>query len=418
MMMEKKSLRKDGKGSKKEPEKSQFSPRPFAEQEDENECPDLKAPGNGSRFGFLSGDLCPSAMKTVQCKLALGQADDRYEREADGMARRFMSGLSSSELQGKPAGTGHMPAPRGASLKPDLASAIQQSRGQGQPLPNGVRQPMERAFGTDFSEVRVHEDGQADSLNRSLGAWAFTTGKDVFFRDAAYRPGSYEGRRLLAHEMAHVVQQSSIKTNTVQRQKLEPFEEQDVSSLKPLYEVQKRTQYSCIGILNKAVGTLYSEELKGKKLGSTIQDTMKALRKLNIVGAPVIIEFFDASGNITTGMKEPKTLSQSIEQLVLSSSAPLEGWYLYGLSIMDGYHSVLLAVDATVSSKKVYWLDQTVGFEEITGNLDARIENKTNSWWQGVLASKGERYRTRATIWFFNVVLGDFPTIPGEAAPA
>jgi len=224
--------------------------------------------------------------------------------------------------------------------------------------------------------------------------------------------------RPLADQIAPLVRQSSIKPKTVQRQKLTPFEEQEVDALKPLYEIGNRTKYSCIGILNKAVLTLYSEKLKGEKLGSTIQDTMNALGKLNVVGAPVVIEFFDAKGNITTGMEKPKNLSQSMEKLVLSSSAPLKGWYLYGLSIMDGYHSVLLAVDATSDSKKVYWLDQIGGFVDVTGNLDGHIETKTVSWWQAVLDGKGKRYRTRATIWFFNVVLGDFPLPSGETAYA
>jgi ribonuclease HI len=67
---------------------------------------------------------------------------------------------------------------------------------------------MDRAFGSDFSGVRVHTDDRADRLNRSLDARAFTTGKDVFFRQGEYQPGSPAGNKLLAHELTHVVQQT------------------------------------------------------------------------------------------------------------------------------------------------------------------------------------------------------------------
>jgi len=88
-----------------------------------------------------------------------------------------------------------------------VETAIQQKRGGGNSLDSGVRGQMEGALGADFSGVRVHADTQADSLNRSLGARAFTTGQDIFFRQGAYEPGSSTGRELIAHELTHVVQQ-------------------------------------------------------------------------------------------------------------------------------------------------------------------------------------------------------------------
>jgi hypothetical protein len=66
---------------------------------------------------------------------------------------------------------------------------------------------MEPVFGADFSQVRVHTDTQANTLNRTLSARAFTTGRDIFFRQGEYRPGSSTGQELIAHELTHVVQQ-------------------------------------------------------------------------------------------------------------------------------------------------------------------------------------------------------------------
>jgi hypothetical protein len=75
--------------------------------------------------------------------------------------------------------------------------------GGGKPLPETVRGKMEAAFGTDFSAVRIHVGPQAERI----GAIAFTTGSDIYFAPGRYQPDTVQGRRLLGHELAHVVQQ-------------------------------------------------------------------------------------------------------------------------------------------------------------------------------------------------------------------
>jgi hypothetical protein len=90
----------------------------------------------------------------------------------------------------------------------EIEDAIQHKRGGGQALDRGVRRQMESSFQADFSNVRVHHDAQADTLNGAVNARAFTTGQDIFFRQGAYNPGTSGGRELLAHELTHVVQQN------------------------------------------------------------------------------------------------------------------------------------------------------------------------------------------------------------------
>ena len=68
---------------------------------------------------------------------------------------------------------------------------------------------MEGHLGADLGDVRVHTGGKADQLNRSVQAEAFTTGSDVFFKSGKYAPESTDGKRLLGHELTHVVQQRS-----------------------------------------------------------------------------------------------------------------------------------------------------------------------------------------------------------------
>lgn len=87
------------------------------------------------------------------------------------------------------------------------------------PLPDEVRSFMEPRFGADFSGVKVHTDAQADQLNRSVQARAFTTGQDVFFRQGEYNPASRGGQELIAHELTHVVQQNGRKNALIQTAK-------------------------------------------------------------------------------------------------------------------------------------------------------------------------------------------------------
>lgn len=109
------------------------------------------------------------------------------------------------------------PPPRSSDSRPVIAGvvgaslrrAIEGSRRGGRPLDHRTATELGAALGQDISHVRVHDDDQADRLSRSLDAAAFTIGSDIFFRARHYRPGTTAGRRLLAHELAHVAQQGT-----------------------------------------------------------------------------------------------------------------------------------------------------------------------------------------------------------------
>lgn len=80
--------------------------------------------------------------------------------------------------------------------------------GTGAALPDGVRTRMEQAYSVDFSSVRIHADPPAHKIASTLHARALTAGTDIWFGSGSYRPGTSTGDRLIAHELAHVVQQS------------------------------------------------------------------------------------------------------------------------------------------------------------------------------------------------------------------
>ena len=99
---------------------------------------------------------------------------------------------------------------------PRLESRIKSLKDGGQPLDQAARIFFEPRFGYDFSNVRIHTGSDENRLATKLGAAAFTVGKDVVFGDAQYQPDSTESKKLLAHELTHVVQQEGIKCSPTQ----------------------------------------------------------------------------------------------------------------------------------------------------------------------------------------------------------
>ncbi|MEM9885314.1 MAG: DUF4157 domain-containing protein [Bacteroidota bacterium] len=203
---------------------------------------------------------------TIQPKLTIGQPNDKYEQEADAMAdqvmrmpqdgiqracaecekekgiqpklkRNFLSlkrkiqkmgGMEEEQLQMKSniqrmEGEEEMLQTKPLMMKSEggggvataaLTSQLNSSKGGGSPLSDSTNSFMSNAFGTDFSNVRVHTDSNAIQMNQGLNARAFTHGSDVYFNKGEYSPNSDSGKRLLGHELTHVVQQ---KENLIQR---------------------------------------------------------------------------------------------------------------------------------------------------------------------------------------------------------
>ncbi|HET6554170.1 MAG TPA: DUF4157 domain-containing protein, partial [Dyella sp.] len=91
-----------------------------------------------------------------------------------------------------------------SAVAPGIVNNVLASAGQ--PLDGTTRGWMEQRFGHDFSSVRVHTDGVAASSARAVGALAYTVGRHVVFDHHQYAPHTHHGRHLLAHELAHTIQ--------------------------------------------------------------------------------------------------------------------------------------------------------------------------------------------------------------------
>jgi hypothetical protein len=135
------------------------------------------------------------------------QEEDELEmKRVDAVKRQEEDELDMKRIQRVVTPTAD-PMLQGGAIDGKLEATIRSAKGGGQPLADTLRKPMESAFNADFRNVRVHTDGQSDELSRAIQAQAFTSGQDVFFRKSAFEPGSQGGQELIAHELAHVIQQ-------------------------------------------------------------------------------------------------------------------------------------------------------------------------------------------------------------------
>lgn len=113
-------------------------------------------------------------------------------------------------------------SPPGEAPVPRADSVAYVLRTSGSPLDSGTRETMEPRFGHDFSRVRIHTDLEAHHMAERFNARAFAVGSDVYFKAGEYQPRTPQGRRLLAHELAHVVQAGGAATDRAAHAVSEP----------------------------------------------------------------------------------------------------------------------------------------------------------------------------------------------------
>jgi hypothetical protein len=148
----------------------------------------------------------------LQAKLAIGSTDDPLEREADRVADQVLAGSGAAHAAAAPLQP--LQIQRAAAAPPAQAGAAPASvervlAGAGRPLGAALRQDMEQRFGHDFSQVRIHQDAAAAHSARDVQAQAYTVGSHIVFGAGSYAPGTRAGQHLIAHELAHVVQQGA-----------------------------------------------------------------------------------------------------------------------------------------------------------------------------------------------------------------
>lgn len=183
-----------------------------------------------TNWGYVNGSerarvppVQEHAPLTPQGKLTVCAPGDRFEREADRVAEQVMrgdGGLGAGEklAHGSPPVRGMRADCKkedekvrrsGSAPLVTPASGADRLGDAGEPLSVSARAFFEPRFGSDFSGVRIHNDGAAHLFARDLGAEAATIGRDIYFAPGRLAPDTSAGCRLLAHELAHVVQRGT-----------------------------------------------------------------------------------------------------------------------------------------------------------------------------------------------------------------
>ena len=169
----------------------------------------------------------------IQRKLSIGASNDIYEKEADAMADKVMRMETSGPLKFSPAADNvkrkcaeceeeeklQRKESKGdtVSTAPSIVQDVLSSS-SGKSMDEDTRSFMESRFNYDFSNVKIHDDGLAAKSANSINALAYTSGNNVVFNSQQYNPGSDPGKKLLAHELTHVVQQSeNLHSKPIQR---------------------------------------------------------------------------------------------------------------------------------------------------------------------------------------------------------
>jgi hypothetical protein len=103
------------------------------------------------------------------------------------------------------------------TASPRFYNQLAGSKGSGSPLQRSTQAEMSSGIGADFSNVRIHTDSRAAEMSQSIQAKAFTVGNHIYFNKGEYNPQHAEGKRLLAHELTHTVQQGAVQRKVIQR---------------------------------------------------------------------------------------------------------------------------------------------------------------------------------------------------------
>lgn len=163
------------------------------------------------------GGGCPRCEQAalIETPLSISKPSDRDEQAADRIAESVMQ-ISETSLQRQVEPKEPriqtqidtaLPTQAGSEVPPIVQEVL---RSPSQPLDSDTRAFMDSRFGYDFSQVRVHTDAKAAESAQAVNALAYTVNQDLVFGSGHYAPNTFDGQRLIAHELAHVVQQHSL----------------------------------------------------------------------------------------------------------------------------------------------------------------------------------------------------------------
>jgi len=213
-------------------------------------------------FSKLPG--CTSTPDTLQFKLQVNKLGDRYEQEADRIAQQVFRQKDLTKKQGYMS----LRTAKGNTLiGENLEQRLHSNKNKGNALSSEERSFFEPRLRHDFSKVRIHTDAESRHMNRELRARAFTLGHNIYFGEGQYAPYSVEGKRLLAHELTHVLQQRG-HTSFINREALPG------SATTHAFSV---IQYNYEQLVRRALGSLSGRLLRGATFAPLVQPILQSM---------------------------------------------------------------------------------------------------------------------------------------------
>lgn len=161
-------------------------------------------------------------------------------------------------------------------------------------------------------------------------------------------------------------------------------------------------------VLKAGLQSLYGAALQqangtARPLGDSMEEVMAALVSMNLAAPEQDFDFVDQDGAPTRGSTRPEHLETSVEDWIMSHGVT-GGWRCFGLTLLDGYHNVILALafnGANNPATKLYWLDQIHGgFDDVTRSCDTRITAHTQNWWDPL--EQAQKVSTKVSVWPLN----------------
>jgi Domain of unknown function (DUF4157) len=156
---------------------------------------------------------CTQQKNSLQRKLTIGASNDPLEQEADRIADQVLAAPANTTISSSPSRIQRFTGQTTNQAEVAPASVDRVLSSSGSPLEPELQQDMNQRFGHDFSRVRVHTGGEADRSAQDINANAYTLGHNIVFGAGQFAPRTSEGKRLIAHELTHVVQQSEVRNH-------------------------------------------------------------------------------------------------------------------------------------------------------------------------------------------------------------
>jgi hypothetical protein len=243
-----------------------------------------------ARSASTPSGACGECAGQLQTKLAVGSVDDPLEHEADRIADRVMASSALGEVGDAPVRVQRAGGEGTGTTRSAPQSVERTLAGSGRPLEPAVRHEMERRFGCDFFDVRVHTDARSQASARDVSAHAYTSGSHMVFASGRYAPGTREGQRLIAHELAHVVQQRGASAvPTVRRDGDDLLDDLigDLGDLAKAGEEEVRRQLRALAAL-PGTGAVFSKSGCPKNFCNPFKNVGQAKQNLFLT-APVLL---------------------------------------------------------------------------------------------------------------------------------